>query len=176
MGPRARKLLLSIHLAVSVGWIGAAAAYFALDLTTAISDDPAILRASYLGMDRIARTVIVPLALAALVTGIAVSLGTRWGLFRHYWVVISLLLTALATTVLLLETSTISALAETASDPGTTSEELSGLNSTLPHSIGGLLVLLAVLVLNMYKPRGLTRYGWRKLSIDRVGADQGLLP
>lgn len=156
-----RKLVLSIHLVVSVGWIGAAGAYVALDLTTVRSDDPDLLRSAYMGMDLVVRSVIVPLAIATLLTGVAISLGTRWGLFRHYWVVISLLLTVLATVVLLVETRTIAALAEVAADPSTTRDELSGLSSTLVHSVGGLVVLLAVLVLNVYKPRGLTRHGWR---------------
>jgi hypothetical protein len=157
-----RKLVLSIHLVVSVGWIGAGCAYLALDLTTVRTDDPDLLRSAYAGMDLVVQSVIVPLAIATLLTGIIISLGTRWGLFRHYWVVISLLLTTLATVVLLVETRTIGALAEVAADPSTTRDELAGLNSTLVHSVGGLVVLLANLVLNIYKPRGLTRYGWRK--------------
>ncbi len=164
MGPGLRKLVLSIHLVVSVGWIGAVAAYAALDVGTVASNDPGILRAAYLGMDIIVRSVIVPLAIASLISGIVMSLGTRWGLFRHYWVVISLLLTVLATAVLLSKTRTVSALADIAADPSTTAEELAALSSTLVHSMGGMLVLGAVLVLNVYKPRGLTRYGWRKLQ------------
>jgi len=160
--PGPRKLVLSVHLVVSVGWIGSVAAYLALDVATVISHDPEILRAAYLGMDLIVQSVIVPLAVATLTTGIVISLGTRWGLFRHYWVVISLLLTVVAAVVLLSETRTIRALAGIAADPSTTSAELSALNSTLVHSVGGLLLLIAVLVLNVYKPRGLTRYGWRK--------------
>jgi hypothetical protein len=39
---------------------------------------------------------------------------------------------------------------------------MSALNGDLFHSVGGLLVLLIPLVLNIYKPRGLTRYGWRR--------------
>ena len=157
-----RKLVLSVHLVVSVGWIGAVGAYVAFDLTTVRSDDPDLLRSAYAGMDLVVQSVIVPLALATLLTGIIISLGTRWGMFRHYWVAISLLLTSVATVVLLLETRTIGALAEAAADPATTRGELAGLNSTLVHSVGGMVVLLAVLVLNVYKPRGLTRYGWRK--------------
>lgn len=161
-----RKLVLSIHLVVSVGWIGALSAYLALDVTTVTSSDPGTLRAAYAGMDLIVSTVIVPLAIATLATGIIISLGTRWGLFRHYWVVISLALTIVATVVLLFETRTVAALAQVAADPDTTAEELARLSSTLVHSIGGLVVLLAVLVLNVYKPRGVTRYGWRRQSVD----------
>lgn len=166
--PSVRKLLLSVHLVVSVGWIGAVAAYIALDVTTVSTSDPGTLRAAYLGMDLIVRTVIAPLAIATLISGIVISLSTRWGLFRHYWVVISLALTVVATAVLLLEAQTVSALAAVAADPSTSPEQLAELNSTLVHSLGGILVLGAVLVLNVYKPRGVTRYGWRRQQSSRV--------
>ena len=39
---------------------------------------------------------------------------------------------------------------------------------TLPHSVGGLLVLLVIQVLNVYKPKGLTPYGWRKQQERRL--------
>jgi hypothetical protein len=90
------------------------------------------------------------------------SLGTKWGLFRHYWVLISLLLTIIATVVLLVETQTISYFADIAAGPTTSSDDLRALGSTLVHSVGGTAVLLVILVLNLYKPRGMTRYGWRK--------------
>lgn len=162
-----RKGVLAAHLAVSVGWIGAVGAYLMLDLSAATSADPQALRAAYLGMGLIAGSVIVPLAIASLLTGLLVSLGTKWGLLRHWWVVISLVLTVFATIVLLVETGTIAAYAAVAADPAATDAELRALDSTLVHSVGGTLVLLVVLVLNVYKPPGLTPYGWRKQRDER---------
>lgn len=162
LSPPLRKAALAVHLAVSVGWIGAIAAYLALDLAAATSADPAMLRAAYLGMGLIAGSVIVPLALGTLVTGLVVSLGTKWGLLRHWWVLVSLALTVFATVVLLVETGTIAAYAAVAADPGATEADLRSMGSTLVHSAGGSIVLLAVLVLNVYKPPGLTPYGWHK--------------
>ncbi len=166
-----RKFALAVHLTVSVGWIGAVAAYLVLDVSTVTSQEPEVLRAAYRGMDLIARNAIVPLALASLVTGLVVSLGTRWGLFRHYWVLISFFLTTLATAVLLSETRTIGHLADIAADPRMSADGLRTLASTLPHSIGGTVVLLVILVLNIYKPKGLTRYGRRRQKQER-GLDQ----
>ncbi len=159
---RLRKFALAAHLTFSVGWIGAAAGYIALDVTAAMSQDAQTLRAAYLAMELIVWYVIVPLAFASLLTGLVMSLGTKWGLFRHYWVLISLLLTVIATVVLLQETQTISYFADIAADPTTSSDDLRALGSTLVHSVGGTVVLLVILVLNVYKPRGMTRYGWRK--------------
>jgi hypothetical protein len=158
MRPRLRKLVLTLHVATSVGWIGALAAYLVLDVTATSGEDVATVRAAYGAMEMVARYAIVPLAFASLVIGVLNALGTGWGLFRHYWVVVSLALTVLATAVLMSEIRTVAYLAETAAgiaDPRT-------LPGTLVHSVGGLLVLLAVMTLSIYKPRGLTRYGWRK--------------
>jgi SNF family Na+-dependent transporter len=167
LSPGLRKLLLAIHIALAVGWIGAVAAYITLDLAAATSHDEQALRSAYLGMEQIVTWAIVPLAVAALITGLAVSLGTHWGLLRHWWVVISLLLTIVATLVLLVETRTITAMAAVAADPSTSVEDLRALGSTLVHSIGGTLVLLGVLILNVFKPPGLTPHGWRRQEEQR---------
>ena len=169
MTPRLRKLALAAHITLAVGWIGAVAGYIALDVTAATGKDAQTLRACYLGMELIAWYVIVPLALASLVSGLVMSLGTRWGLFRYYWVLISLLLTIFATVVLLVETQTISYYAGLAADPSASNDDLRALGSTLVHSVGGTVVLGVILVLNVYKPRGMTRYGWHKQHVKKPG-------
>ncbi len=88
-------------------------------------------------------------------------------MFRHWWVLISFLLTIFATLVLLAETRTISSFADIAADPTTSAEDLRALGSTLLHSVGGTAVLLVILVLNVYKPQGVTPYGWRKQREQR---------
>lgn len=162
MSPGLRKFALAVHLTVSVGWIGAVAAYVALDVAAATSEAAETLRAAYIGMELIARNVIVPLAFASLLTGIVMSVGTKWGLFRHYWVLISFLMTIIATAVLMVEMQTISHLGGLAADPSTPTAELRGLGNTLVHSLGATVVLVVILVLNLYKPRGMTPYGWRR--------------
>ena len=158
MRPGLRKLVLTAHVTTSVGWAGAVAAYLALDITATVGADVQAVRSAYLAMETTAWWVIVPLALASVLIGVVNALGTAWGLFRHYWVVAKLLLTLFATSVLLAETRTISASARAA----TTSADPRELPGSLPHSVGGLVVLLVVIGLSVYKPRGLTRYGWRK--------------
>jgi hypothetical protein len=157
-----RKVALAVHLTASVGWVGAVAAYLALDVTVATSHDPQLVRSAWIAMGLIASCAIVPLALTALLTGLVMALGTKWGLFRHWWVLISFVLTVVATVVLLSETRVISDGAAMAADPSTSPEQLLALPSTLPHSIGGLVVLLVIQLLNVHKPQGMTRYGWRK--------------
>lgn len=157
--PRVRKGVLTAHVATSVGWLGAVVAYLALDVTAVVSRDMDTARAAYLAMDLTVTYVIVPLALASVAIGVTNALGTPWGLIRHYWVLAKLLLTIVAATVLLIEARVVAALADkaAAADP----RELPG---TLPHSIGGVLVLLVVTTLSVVKPRGVTRFGQRRAA------------
>ena len=168
MTPGLRKFALTAHVTSSVGWLGAVVAYLALDVAAVTSEDVRTVRGAYLAMELTVRYVIVPLALASLLTGIVQALGSPWGLFRHYWVLVKLLLTIFATIVLLLETRTIGYLAEVAAasvDP----RELPG---SLPHSVGGVVVLLMTTILSVFKPRGMTRYGWRKQHAQRNRRDE----
>src|SRR5438132_13027162 len=103
MAPSLRKFALTAHVISSVGLLGSIAAFLALAVAGLTSQDAQIVRAAYLAMDLTARFVIVPLAFASLITGLIQSLGTPWGLFRHYWVLVNLLLTAFATVVLLVK-------------------------------------------------------------------------
>ncbi|MGH7931483.1 MAG: hypothetical protein ACREQV_27260, partial [Candidatus Binatia bacterium] len=76
-------------------------AYLALAIAGLISRDAPVVRAAYLSLELIGWFVIVPFSLAALLIGLVQSLGTQWGLFRHYWILVKFLLTAAATMVLL---------------------------------------------------------------------------
>ena len=160
MAPGLRRLVLTVHLVASVGWIGAVVAYLALGVAAATSGDAETVRAAWIAMELTGWSAIVPLALAALLTGLVMSLGTPWGLFRHYWVVISLVLTLLSTVVLLEHMPSVSATARVARTAD--GAELGRLGGDLAHPGLGLFVLLAIAALNVYKPRGLTPYGWRK--------------
>lgn len=150
-----RKLLLTLHVVTSVGFIGAVAAFLALAVAGASSTDPALLSAAYLGMNLITWPVIVPLASASLLLGVLQSLGTPWGLFRYYWVILKLVLTVVAIAVLLVQTPIISALAQ-AAPGGDLTDLASGRFAMILHSVGGMTVLVLVTALSIYKPRGMT--------------------
>lgn len=162
MSPAARKLLLTAHVTFSVGWIGALAGFLVLAVIGLVSADALTVRSAYLAMDLINRFVIVPAALLSLLTGIVQSLGTPWGLFRHYWVLFKFIIIVTATAMLLMKTGPISDMARAAAETALTSTDMRGLRlSILGHSIGGLAVLLWVMALGMYKPKALTPYGIR---------------
>ncbi len=165
MRPSLRKFALTTHIALSVGWIGAVLAYLVLVVAAMTRQETQTLRAAWIAMELIGWYLIVPLALASLLTGFVMSLGTPWGLFRHYWVLISLVLTVVATGVLLRHMPTVSVFARAAAE--TDGADVGGLRGALRgellHAGVGLLVLLVIEVLNVYKPQGLTAYGRRRV-------------
>ena len=165
MAPGLRKFMLTVHLTCSVGWIGAVVAYLALGVSAVTSEEAQTVRAAWIAMELTGWFAIVPMALASLLTGLVMALGTPWGLFRHYWVLFSFVLTIVANVVLLLHMPDVSVLADVAQEAEGAS--LAGLGGDLLHPGLGLVVLLVITVLNVYKPRGLTPYGWRKQEEER---------
>ena len=165
MTPQFRKFALTTHVTFSVGWIGAVVAYLTLGVAAVTSQDTQTVRAAWTAMELIGWFALVPLALASLLTGLVMSLGTKWGLFRHYWTLISFVLTVFATVVLLLHMPDVSFLADVAQEAE--GARLDGLGGDLFHPGLGLVVLLVIQVLNVYKPRGITPYGWRKQQEER---------
>jgi hypothetical protein len=166
MTPGVRKFALTAHITSSVGWLGAVVAYLALVVATLNSQDAQTVRATWIAMELTGWFAIVPLAFTSLLTGLIMALGTPWGLFRHYWVLFKLLLTILATIVLLSNMQTVSLIAGVAAETGSADP---GGHSQLLHAGGGLVVLLLIMMLSVFKPRGMTRYGWRKQHKHRTG-------
>ena len=161
MSPRLRKLALTVHVASSVGWLGAVACFFAVAVVGLTSDDAQTVRGAYLVMEPAAWFILVPLAFASLLTGLIQSLGSTWGLFRHYWVLFKLLINIFATIVLLLYMETFGFMADMASDPNA---ELGSVRSASPalHAGAALLLLLVATTLAVFKPQGVTPHGRRR--------------
>jgi hypothetical protein len=172
MPPGLRTFILTLHIACAVGWIGAVVAYLVLVVAAMNSQGAQTVRAAWIALALIGWYAIVPLALAALLSGLVIALGTKWGLFQHYWVLVSLVLTIFATTILLLHMPSVSAVAGSVTETGSTDVGglRAGLGGELFHAGVGLLVLLVIQGLNVYKPRGLTPYGWRKQQEARTGS------
>ena len=168
MTSRLRKFVLTAHITFTVGWLGAVAGFLALAIAGLTSQDAQRVRAAYLAMELTARFVIVPLSFAPLLTGPILSLGTPWGLFRHYWILVKLLITILSTLILLVHMQPISHLAGVAAETTLSSADLGMQRQMVVASGAALLALLVATALAVYKPRGLTPYGWRKQQEKRT--------
>lgn len=166
MPPHIRRFVLTAHIASSVGWLGAVVAFLALAIASLVSEDAQRVRAASLMMELTGWSVLVPLSLASLVTGIVQSLGSTWGLFRHYWVLFKLLINLFASIVLLMYMPSLRYLADTAADVTRSDDALQLLRSpsaTL-HAGAALVLLLVATVLSVYKPQGMTPYGRKQLD------------
>ena len=160
MTPRIRKLALTSHVTFSVGWLGAVLTYLVVAIAGLTSLDPQLVRATYLSMQVMAWFVIVPFAIAALLSGLVQSLGTEWGLFRHYWIIAKLALTMVGTAILLLHAPRVTEMAMRAADSAIASgDHRSQRIALVVHAAGGLAMLLTVTTLSIFKPWGKTRYG-----------------
>jgi hypothetical protein len=158
MPQQLRKVSLVAHVTTSLGWLGAVVAFLALSIVGLTAKDAETVRAAYVAMDQIGLLVIVPLSIASLASGLVMAIGTPWGLLRHYWVLSKLLLTILATGLLLLH--------QFGAVDRAAREVLGGAAGTLPSAgrLGiqllvdaslAILVLLTTTALAVCKPRGL---------------------
>lgn len=100
-------MTLTAHVSFSVGWLGTVVAFLALAVVGLTSTAPDVVRSAYVATNVLGLFVIVPASIGALVTGIAKSLITPWGLVRHYWVAAKLSLTVAATALLFLHQFTV---------------------------------------------------------------------
>jgi hypothetical protein len=165
MAPARRKFALTVHVIVSAGWAGIVASFLALAFAGLVSPDLQLVRASCVAMDFTYRWVVIPFGLASLITGVITSLGTDWGLFRHYWGVVKLLLTVLAVALMLMHLQPVKHAAQAVLATTFASADLDGPRvQLLLYACAALAVLLTATVLSTYKPRGRTLYGARKLA------------
>jgi hypothetical protein len=116
--------------------------------------------------------VLIPLCVASLVTGLIMSLGTPWGLFRHYWVLVKFVITVVSAIILFMYTQTLEQLGAMARDAALTINDLRN-GSPVLHSGLAVLALLVNTTLSVYKPRGMTKYGRRKQH-EQLAGDQRL--
>lgn len=146
--------MLTAHVVCSVSWIGAVAVFAALAVSGIANPNEPSARGAYLAMGLTAWHVIVPLALASLVTGVVSSLGTPWGLLRHYWVLIKLIVTVFSAVILVIHLQPIDALASAAAR-GDLDVALRGPQEMMATASAIAVVALIVLTaLSIYKPRG----------------------
>ena len=181
MTPGNRKIVLTAHIVVALGWLGAVAGFLALGIGGLTSQDPEVIRGNYLAMDQISRFVVIPLSLATLATGLFQALAGQWGLVKHYWILLKLSLAVFAVAALLMhQFGPISEAARNVA--GATPDTLLGprllsLKVDLVRAPAlAIVLLLTTASLGVFKPWGLTAYGKRrqqeKLKLPQQPAGQ----
>lgn len=157
MSASVRRFALTAHVTTSVGWMGAVGCFLALALIGLTSPQPVEVQAAYVAMELVCWTVIVPLSLLSPATGVAQSLWTPWGLVRHHWVLVKLVVTLPCTAILLLHMLPTTRLAAAATQGEVAGAAMHDLRVQLvADSAVAIAALLFTTVLAVYKPRGTT--------------------
>ena len=162
LSPGQRKAMVAAHIVVSVGLLGLSTALFVLATAAALTSDLATTQAAYRSMAIFTRGIVQPVAIVTLVTGIILSLGTKWGLFQHTWIVVKLALTVatILNGMLNLGPAVQQAIALTANASVAAPPEL-GSAALVAMAVPGVNVLMlgAATAISVYKPWGAFRRG-----------------
>jgi len=154
--------MLTSHVGVSVGWLGSVVVFLVFAIAGLTSTNTKTIQAAYIAMGMCAWFVIVPASFGALITGIAQALGTQWGLFKHYWVIVKLGLTVIATVILMVHMQPIDYMADFTTRNVISTNDLRGLRIQLIADAGAaLVVLLGITAISIYKP-------WGKIGVKRT--------
>lgn len=158
LSPRWRKALVLLHVLAAVGWFGVAATIFVLSVAALALDDPLLVRAAYRFHELLIDTLARPAALATLGSGLALALGTPWGLARHYWVLAKFVLTiaTILVTVLLSPGWISTAIAQ--ADSVRTAELSAVQNNLVAMAVFHLITIGLATWLAFYKPGGRIRW------------------
>jgi hypothetical protein len=165
MNPRSRNVLLSAHIAATVSALGADLTILVLGLSGLSGSDPQTV---YPAMFIIGSSIMAPLAVVSLATGVVLALRTRWGLFRYWWVAIKLAITALLTVLVLLVLVPRLGAAARAVELGTGLTDADRLQLIVAPMIGSTL-LIATVALAVFKPSWRLRR--RKQTAERGSAE-----
>lgn len=160
LSPGQRKALVAVHIIVSVGLLGISAAQFVLATAAALTSDVTMAHAAYRSLAIFRQGVVQPIAIATLVTGVVLSLGTKWGLFQHTWIAVKLVLTlaAILNGMLNLGPAVQNAIALTANATASSPPDL-GTVALVAIAVPGVNVLMlgAATAISVYKPWGKVR-------------------
>jgi hypothetical protein len=165
----ARDVLLVLHIGLSVGWLGVTVATLSLAVTGLVADSGDLRRSAYLTLGHFGNLFVLWAAVLAVLTGVLLGVGTRWGLLLHWWVATKLTLTL---TVLVVGTVFANNRFQAAADAarGLAPDQVTAAAIGEPSfqvvaaCVAEVVVLSVVLVLSQYKPWGRTGRGRRVLA------------
>jgi hypothetical protein len=168
VSPGAYKLLLTAHIMISGAWLGVVVAKVVLAFAAATAGAPDVSSPLY-AATQVVNPVFPPAAIGTIVSGVLLSLGTRWGLLDYYWVVVKLVLTVgvIATAIQIGDRFVQQSIA-LSGGPAASDGMFLGLAWAplllISVSVAHALMLSAATVLSVYKPWGMTWYGRRALA------------
>jgi Predicted integral membrane protein (DUF2269) len=160
LAPRARRLVLTLHVISSVGLVGSSAGVLILALSAAATDQTVAAHALYTTMRTAVFAVAVPLSFIALGTGIALGLGTKWGVLRHGWVTakLALLVLVILTGALVVRPSMDHVIAATSAPAPAAKPDLGAAEwEPVAAAASNIVMVVVAVALAIFKPGGRLR-------------------
>ena len=146
-----RNIAVTVHVVAALALLGVSTVVLVAGLQAATRDDARDAHAVYSLLRLLTFSLDLPLAAITLLSGVLLALTSRWGLFRHWWVIAKL---AIYGATLIIGLVLISPSLDTMIDvteAGNTGE--SGARSTLIVAAGVQAVILAAAAaLGVFKP------------------------
>jgi len=197
LGRTSRKVWLTLHIGIGVGWLGVGLGMLFLSIVGMTTDRHEVRHHTYALMESFDLALAIPSAFLAIFTGAVVSLGTPWGLVKHRWVLAKLIIALSLPVLSTFESTWVEVLVERtedpAAEPGRTGIQLIGILAVF------LTLLWTATILSVFKPGGRTRWGRREstrgrhpnlavtvagvepvahrtVALDLISADGGRLP
>lgn len=161
---RARHVVLIVHIVSSVAWIGVNLAMLALVVAGLTSSSGQVVAVAQQAVTIIVPPVVPPLAIATVVSGVVLGIGTRWGLIAHRWVAIKLAL-SLVMLVLVFVALLPGALGADTPDPTLSADALraqTDIGQMIFPPVVSSIALIVATVLSVTKPGGTTRWARRQ--------------
>lgn len=94
LSPKGQKILKIVHLVSVIAWVGSAIVMNSIRHLVSISDNAGMYyMADFL--EAVDMKILVPGAIACLLTGVLYSTLTPWGFFKHKWITVKWVLTIL---------------------------------------------------------------------------------
>ena len=159
-----RRMLVTLHVALSVGWLGASMVMLTLAIAARASQSGEQARGAYWAMHLVADVLLIPLSLSVLLIGVLVALTSPWGLLRYRWVTVKLTATCAAVALSLLALPALTRVAyRDAIQHATAAEQSAGTRLIIAASVS-VALYLSLTAVSILKPWGRTARGWRHAS------------
>ena len=173
LSKRPRQALLAAHVVVSAAWLGIGVMFVALSLLALRAANVRDVQTIYETMALFDQTMLPVATMASTTTGFALGVTTKWGIVRHRWVALKVVLSfsVLGIAFGFLHDALEHAAAQAAqlATVGGSVADISGSGRVV---VGGFMLALVSLVgamlLSVYKPRGLTSLGRRWQNLDQA--------
>jgi hypothetical protein len=147
LSPPWRKLVLTAHVITAVGWLGVDLVLLTLGISALAGADPDLV---YPAQSLVGRVLFAPLSVLVWLIGVINAFFTPWGLFKHWWVQVKLLLTTLMLVLVLV--ALYPGLVEAGELRGALPRQ-DQINMVVAPAVSSSLLIFAT-VLSTYKPWG----------------------